>query len=277
MAEQITFFSNDYDEFVKKFETKKTTDDCYTPPNIYAAILEWVVEEYGVNPRQVVRPFVPGGDFESYPYKDDAVVVDNPPFSLLAQIIDFYCTKEIKFFLFAPALTLFSGGKNVLKINHIVCDADIIYQNGARVNTGFVTNLSEGIVLQTAPKLGEKINEENRKNTERRQVPKYSYPDHVLTSAIMQRYSHWGIDMIIRAEDCIFIKALDFQRAVGKALYGGGLLLSNKAAAERAAAERAAVERAAVERAAAERAAAERWELSPRELEIIESLGGKQK
>ena len=40
MAEQLTFFNNEYDEFVKKLETKKTTDDCYTPPNIYAAILE---------------------------------------------------------------------------------------------------------------------------------------------------------------------------------------------------------------------------------------------
>lgn len=156
MAEQLTFFNSEYDEFVKKFETKKTTDDCYTPPNIYAAILEWVKEEYGIDPSRVVRPFVPGGDFENYPYEDDAVVVDNPPFSLFAKIIDFYCTKEIKFFLFAPSLTLFAGGKNLLKINHIVCDADIIYHNGARVKTGFVTNLTEGIVAQTAPKLGKK-------------------------------------------------------------------------------------------------------------------------
>ena len=268
MAEQLTFFNSEYDEFVKKFETKKTTDDCYTPPNIYAAILGWVEDEYGIDPSRVVRPFVPGGDFENYPYEDDAVVVDNPPFSILAKIIDFYCLKKIKFFLFAPSLTLFAGGKNVLKTNHIVCDAEITYHNGAKVKTAFVTNLSQGIVAQTAPELGRRIAIEEKKNVkaQKKQLPKYIYPDHVLTAALMQRYSHWGIDMTIKAEDCTFIRALDSQRAAGKALFGGGLLLSNKAAAERAAAERAA----------AERAAAERWTLSPRELEIIERLGGGQ-
>ena len=258
MDEQLTFFNSEYEEFVKKFETKKTTDDCYTPPNIYAAILEWVVDEYGIDPSKVVRPFVPGGDFEYYPYEDDAVVVDNPPFSLLAKIIDFYCSTKIKFFLFAPSLTLFTGGKNILKINHIACDTEITYHNGARVKTGFVTNLSEGIVAQTAPELGRRIEIEEKKNVkaQKKQMPKYIYPDHVLTAALLQRYSHWGIDMTIKAEDCTFIRALDSQRAAGKALFGGGLLLSNKAAAERA--------------------AAERWTLSPREMEIIERLGGNQ-
>ena len=258
MAEQLTFFNSEYDEFVEKFKIKKTTDDCYTPPNIYSAILEWVEEEYGIDPSRVVRPFVPGGDFANYPYAKDAVVVDNPPFSILAQIIDFYCSQKIKFFLFAPSLTLFAGGKNVLKTNHIVCDAEITYHNGAKVKTAFVTNLSRGIVAQTAPELGRRIAIEEKKNVkaQKKQLPKYIYPDHVLTAAIMQRYSHWGIDMTIKAEDCTFIRALDSQRAAGKALFGGGLLLSNKAAAERA--------------------AAERWTLSPRELEIIERLGGAQ-
>lgn len=27
-----------YDEFVEKFKPKKTTDDCYTPPEIYEVI-----------------------------------------------------------------------------------------------------------------------------------------------------------------------------------------------------------------------------------------------
>ena len=56
-------------------------------------------------------------------------------------------------------------------------------------------------------------------------------------------------------------------RPAGKAIFGGGLLLSDSAAAERAAAERAAAERAA-----AERAAAEVWELSPREREMVEYI-----
>lgn len=29
---------NDYEGFVEKFKPKKTTDDCYTPPEIYEAV-----------------------------------------------------------------------------------------------------------------------------------------------------------------------------------------------------------------------------------------------
>ena len=61
----------------------------------------------------------------------------------------------------------------------------------------------------------------------------------------------------MRRCDCMPISRLDGQREKGDAIFGGGLLLS-----ERAAAERAAAERVAAERVAAERAAAERWTLS---------------
>ena len=30
-----------YEEFVEKFKPKKTTDDCYTPPGIYAVVRDW--------------------------------------------------------------------------------------------------------------------------------------------------------------------------------------------------------------------------------------------
>ena len=57
----------------------------------------------------------------------------------------------------------------------------------------------------------------------------------------------------MRREDCCRISALDAQRACGKAIYGGGLLLS--------------------ERAAAERARAHVWELSAREREVVRMIG----
>ena len=50
----------------------------------------------------------------------------------------------------------------------------------------------------------------------------------------------------------------------GKTVFGGGFLLS----------ERAAAERAAAERAMAERAKAKRFTLSPREREIVKSMSG---
>lgn len=96
-----------YRSFVEKFKPKKTTDDCYTPPAVYDAILSYVIKKYGLQGRPIVRPFFPGGDFENNDYPDGCVVVDNPPFSLSSKIVDFYIGRGIDFFLFAPHLTMF--------------------------------------------------------------------------------------------------------------------------------------------------------------------------
>lgn len=104
--------SKTYEEFVEKFKPKKTTDDCYTPPVVYDAVAGWVASEYGVNRDNFVRPFYPGGDYENYDYGKTAIVVDNPPFSILSKIVDFYISKNVPFFLFAPNLTLFNCLRN---------------------------------------------------------------------------------------------------------------------------------------------------------------------
>lgn len=257
--------SKTYEEFVEKFKPKKTTDDCYTPPLVYDAVKDWACEEYGIDPEKIVRPFCPGGDYEKFDYPDGCVVLDNPPFSVLAKICEFYLDKGISFFLFAPSLTALSGQKVCMRMNHIICDAEIEYENGAIVRTAFVTNLGDDAVMQTAPTLGEAVNDAVKKlrKEEVRSLPKYDYPDHVVTAALMQRYSKHGIDFKVRRKDCMQISALDAQKEKGKTIFGSGLLLSDSAAAERAAAERAI----------AERAAAHRWELSDREREIIAKLG----
>ena len=92
----------DYDEFVGKFEPKKTTDDCYTPPEVYDAVLGYCVDRFGIDPDKAVRPFYPGGDYEAFEYQDGCCVVDNPPFSILSEIVDFYVSRSVPFFLFAP-------------------------------------------------------------------------------------------------------------------------------------------------------------------------------
>ena len=51
--------SKTYEEFVEKFKPKKTTDDCYTPPEIYEAIKDWVCKCYNIDPENVIR--VPTG------------------------------------------------------------------------------------------------------------------------------------------------------------------------------------------------------------------------
>lgn len=96
-----------YKEFIEKFKSKKTTDDCYTPENIYKTVCDWVVDKYKLDGMKIVRPFYPGGDYKSFAYSDNTVVIDNPPFSILSEIKDFYIKNNIKFFLFAPHLTIF--------------------------------------------------------------------------------------------------------------------------------------------------------------------------
>lgn len=267
-----------YEEFVEKFKPKKTTDDCITPPEIYEVVKDWACEKYGIGPECIVRPFWPGGDYEHYPYADGCVVLDNPPFSILSRICEFYLVRNIKFFLFAPTLTVFGGRRIAAKINHIICDYGIIYDNGAIVNTSFVTNCSDGIIAQTAPDLVKAIRdktEEMRKRT-RAELPKYSYPECIITAATLGKYANYGIDFCIRAKECVPIHTLDAQRQEKKGIFGGGLLLSEKATERRAAAEKAA-KKAAKEakeaREAAEKAARYVWELSEREREIVESLG----
>ena len=39
---------NDYEGFVAKFQPKKTTDDCYTPPAVYEAVKAWACRRYGI-------------------------------------------------------------------------------------------------------------------------------------------------------------------------------------------------------------------------------------
>ena len=266
--EQIQLFDDnlEYQKFVDKFKPKKTTDDCYTPPEIYNVVKNWACKEYGIDPSKIVRPFYPGGDYERYNYLEGAVVLDNPPFSILSKICAFYLNHNISFFLFAPALTAFSGTDEFNKMNHICVGAGITYENGAVVRTSFVTSFGNGIVAQTAPELGRLINKTNEMLiNEKKKLPKYIYPDHVVTSALMQRYSHYGIDFKIRRDECIQIGALDNQKRCGISIYGSGLLLNDRAAAEKAAAEKAA----------AEKAAAKVWELSERERKIVDIMSRK--
>ena len=267
MAEQLELFEDnpEYESFVEKFEPKKTTDDCYTPENIYNCVAEWVAKEYNVDPETFVRPFWPGGDYERAVYPKDCVVVDNPPFSLRTQIMDFYAERGIKYFLFSPALTLFAGGRT--NVSYIAAGCAIVYENGAIVRTSFVTNMDK-YLIRSAPDLRAAVDAANKENLKeiKKQVPTYVYPPHVITAAACQYLSTHGVDLRIRAEDAFFVREMDAQKEVKKAIFGGGFILSERAAAERAAAERAAAERERLGIIDAE------WKLSEREREIISFL-----
>lgn len=254
-----------YEKFVEKFKPKKTTDDCYTPPEIYEVVKSWVCEHYSVDPVQIIRPFYPGGDYQNEKYAENTIVLDNPPFSILAQICEFYLEKNIKFFLFAPSLTIFSGRSIVNKMCHIVCDCSIIYENGARVKTSFVTNLEDDVIARTSPELTNIVNDKMRevlkKNT--KTLPKYEYPDNIVTAAIMQRWAKNGIEFEVHKDECIPVRQIDAQRPEKKTIFGSGLLLSDEKAKEKAQAEK---------NTAPEYKNAKRYELSERELALVRSL-----
>lgn len=233
----------------------------------------WAVAQYGIDPAKIVRPFYPGGDYINFDYPDGCVVLDNPPFSILAQICEFYLAKNIRFFLFAPALTIFSGRKIAHKINHILVGRQIEYANGAKVNTGFVTNLSDGLVAQAAPELSEALKNamELIRREKSRELPKYEYPAHVMTSSKLNALALRGVHFAVHQAHCCVISKLDAQVAHGKSIFGYGLLLSDAAAEAAAAAAEAAAAAAEAEAAAKKMV----WELSPRELEIVRQMGGR--
>lgn len=263
--------NDEYNEFVDKFKEKKTTDDCYTPDNVYDAVADFVASEYGVKREDMVRPFFPGGDYRNEKYPECCCVVDNPPFSILAEIQRFYQERGIPFFLFGPTLTIFSAG--VPGVCYIPCRVAITYENGASINTSFLTNMETGIVVRTLPKLNEALNAANEENLAKikRHVPKYSYPSEVITAAMVSRWSDLGVDFSVRADECMKISALDAQKEEGSVIYGGGYLLS-EAAAEAA----ASAETNAAAKARANGTKSKAWTLSDREREIVASLGSNR-
>ena len=257
----------EYQAFLEKFEAKKTTDDCYTPDNIYNAVKKWCVEKYGLQGKKFIRPFYPNGDYQKEDYSGDCVVLDNPPFSIISEICEWYTERDIKFFMFAPTLTLLGIARGTMK--YVACGAGVTYENGANVNTSFVTNLGDKKIIASA-ELREIVEEVNKENLRKlhKELPKYSYPDEVLTATMLCYMAAHGTSLEIEEKDTYFIRALDSQKESGKGLFGSGFLLSEKATSEKAAAEKAAAEKAA-----AEKVDTNIWELSEREREIVKSLG----
>lgn len=89
-------------------------------------------------------------------------------------------------------------------------------------------------------------------------IPSYKYPDNVISSAILNGLAN--VDLKIRRKEALHIKALDAQRVKKKAVYGGGYIVSDYAAARLKAARLKAARESVV------------WELSERERTLISRL-----
>ena len=251
--------TEEYEAFVEKFKQKLTTDDVYTPDNVYRAVRDWALAHYDLEGSPVVRPFYPGADYKSADYPAGCVVIDNPPFSILSEICGWYEEHGIRYFLFAPGLTLFSI--NAGRSRYLPIGASIEYTNGASIATSFVTNLGMWRI-ELCPDLYRAIDQANTENQRktRKLFPVYTYPQAV-ASVAMNKLAKWGQPLQIADGEAVFVRALDAQRESGKAIYGGGFLLCSKAAAEKAAAEKAAAGDPDT-----------CWELSARELELIAQM-----
>ena len=205
----------EYDEFTAKFEPKLTTDDCYTPDEVYQAVKDWACSEYGIDPDSCVRPFYPGGDYERFDYPDGCTVLDNPPFSIMSKIIDFYEERGIQYFLFGPGLSLFSGNR---PCNYLVPSVIVTYENGAKVNTGFATSYGEW-KIDTAPDLAQAVADACKQELSTQNT--YEYPAEVVTSALIMKIARRGVRFRVKEAECAFVRKLDGQTETGQVLFGG--------------------------------------------------------
>lgn len=257
----------EYQEFVKKFEAKRTTDDCYTPDVVYDAVVEWVANEYNVSPANFVRPFYPGGDYQKERYKPTDIVVDNPPFSILSSIIDWYNERGIRYFLFGPQLTLM--GTAAGRCTCLAVGVQITYANGAEVNTSFITNMEDkDIVARADARLYKNVDAANLSQFEgqKKRMPRYTWPKEVIMSPFLHRCAQYGIDFVLKKNEVHLIEELEMQREVGKQIFGKGYLVSNAVLNRRLQAEAII----------AEKEDAYVWELSDSEREIIARLNQSQ-
>ena len=224
---------NDYDAFVDKFVPKKTTDDCYTPAPVYDAVRAFVASRWDLEGREIIRPFWPGADYQRATYPPGCVVLDNPPFSILSQIIRWYCARGIVFFLFAPGLTLFTARD--CDVTYFVTGSVVKYANGATVRTGFITNLPSDLRIDCNVELAAAIEAAQVEPVKTKRG--FVYPDNLVTAATLQTLVNHHTPFQVRKADCVAVSGIDNARK-GRDIFGGGFLLSTRAAAERAAAER---------------------------------------
>lgn len=203
----------EYQAFEDKFKPKYTTDDCFTPPEVYDALKGWVLEKYGISEdTPIIRPFYPGADYTKEKYPKGCLVLDNPPFSITSEIIRYYIEHKIDFFLFTNHLTA-CHPMNIPEVNLVIVGVAVTFENGANLPLSFVTNLGENRI-EVAGDLYALLDEVQPSTA--KEVGLYKYPDNIVTAASLGKLSKYGCVFSIR--DILPIKKMD----EGPEIYGGG-------------------------------------------------------
>lgn len=133
-----------------------------------------------------------------------------------------------------------------------------MYENGAKVKTAFISNMMGDIAIFGCPDLAKRISRAqiaiSCKN--KKELPNYAYPIHVLTVSKVAKTVSRGIETIIYDSDVQHISQLSSQVKLKKTIFGSGYLISERAAQERAAQKDIIV-----------------FELSEEEMNIVKKLG----
>lgn len=247
---------HDYESYIAKFRDQaKTTDDTYTPPDVYEAVVKYVGTIYDLTDKEILRPFYPGGDYRNAEYPEDGVVIDNPPFSIFTEICKFYSANNIPFFLFGPGMTIGSVWKYC---GTVIISDSITFTNGAIIRCNFATNLVPDMIAMTAPGLGAAISACKSQQTQAK-LPKYKYPDNVLSISDLQTIARKGdAPFIVKRGESEIIRNLDCHPKKG-GLFGDHLLISTEKAKEKEKEKEKALGVISIS-------------LSPREKRIIERL-----
>ena len=189
-------------------------------------------------------------------------MIDNPHFSILAEIVDFYSHQGIEYFLFCPGLTGVRAAPSYIGTGY-----SITYENGAKISTSFIS--SKGPLLMSAPDLYAALEaaDKTARRKNKKLVSVYGYPDNLIMPTTLNKFSKYGVDFEVNAGH--FCRKLDAQIPYGKAIYGGGYLVS-EGPARRAQKEARRVQKEA--RRVQKETRRIVFELSDREQEIVKKL-----
>lgn len=190
-----------------------TNDECYTSPEVYDTVLEYAVERYHLKGKHIVRPFVPGGDYQKYAYDKNDVVIDNPPFSMTTKITNWYIDHNIPFFLFINGQYCVSlsrglpGKATVIATN---TTASFYHKpNNKLIRLGFVTNLEpKNIVIRGDVSLTHKLNGLVKKKA----LNKFKYPKNVIRNSDVLTAINHNVGLKLTTNNCLFKDRLDYHK-----------------------------------------------------------------
>lgn len=206
-----------------------STDECYTPPAVYDTVLDYAVDRYNLQGKHLVRPFIPGGDYQKYVYDKNDVVIDNPPFSMTTKITNWYIDHNIPFFLFINGQYCVSLSRGLHgKATVIVTNANVSFYNKGsekRIKLGFVTNMEpKNVIIRGDATLTNRLNGLVTKKSFKR----FHYPENFLKNNDILAALQRNVELKLTTDNCLFEDNLDYHKAHHVAVFGGGYLVNDK-------------------------------------------------